>query len=116
MDRVEKYTELLTTILQEKVEKTPKNMPNVWHQLVIDEARQQFILLAMGWHKNEYIHDWIFHIELRDHQIWIHEDLSDPGIKLALLEKGVPEPAIVLAYLPVYEEEGVDDMEAALAA
>lgn len=115
MDRVEKYTELITTILQEKVEKTPQNMPNIWHQLVIDEARKQFILLAMGWYKNEYIHDWIFHIELKNEQIWVHEDLSDPGIKLILLEKGVPESDIVLAYLPVYENKSVDDVGIVLA-
>jgi len=115
MDRVEEYKELIVTILQEKVEKIPKNMPNIWHQLVIDEARKQFILLAMGWHKNEYIHDWIFHIELKNEQIWVHEDLSDPGIKLALLEKDVPESDIVLAYLPIYEEKSTDDMGMALA-
>lgn len=61
-------------------------MPNTWHQLVIDEARKQSILLGMGWHKNEYVHDWTFHIEIKKEQIWVHEDLSDPGIKLALLE------------------------------
>lgn len=103
MDRVEKHKQILTDILQREVKKTPQNMPEVYHQLVIDEARNQFILVAMGWHENEFIHDWIFHIEMKAEQIWIYEDSTDPGIKIALLEQGVRESAIVLAYISEYE-------------
>ncbi len=48
MDRVVKYKELVTTLLEAKVEQSPENMPDVWHQLIIDDIRHQFILLAMG--------------------------------------------------------------------
>lgn len=46
---------------------------------------------------------WIFHLQLKDGKIWIHEDLTDPGIKVLLMEKGVPASDIVLGFIPSYE-------------
>lgn len=103
MDTLKKYKELINEILEKYANRTPVNKPNVEYQQVVDEKRKQYILLAVGWHEQEYVHNWIFHLELKDGKIWIHEDLTDPGIKVLLMESGLPESEIVLGYIPDYE-------------
>lgn len=105
MDTLEKYKVYITEIFEQYANRKPVNKPEVSYQQVMDEKRGQYILLALGWHGQEYIHNWIFHLELRDDKIWIHEDLTDPGIKVLLMERGVPESDIVLGFLPEYERK-----------
>ncbi len=105
MDTLKKYKDHITEIITRYANRKPANRPDVGYQLVVDEKRLQFILLALGWHEREYIHNWIFHLQLKDGKIWIHEDLSDPGIKVLLMERGVPESDIILGFMPEYERK-----------
>lgn len=105
MDTLNRYKALIAEIIEQYANRKPVNRPEVSYQQVIDEKRNQYILLALGWHGQEYIHNWIFHLELKDDKIWIHEDLTDPGIKVALMERGVSESDIVLGFLPEYERK-----------
>lgn len=103
METLKKYKIHITEILEQYGNRKPVNRPDVIYQLVIDENRDQFILLALGWHEQEYIHNWIFHLQLKGGKIWVHEDLTDPGIKVLLMERGVPESDIILGFIPEYE-------------
>ena len=60
MDRIEKYKNIIEKELKYFSNLTISNMPDVTHQLVINAERSQFILLTLGWHQSEYIHDWVF--------------------------------------------------------
>lgn len=103
MEILNQYKGYIKEILQYYAERKPINRPQLEYQLIVDGERLQFILLAVGWHRNEFIHNWIFHIQLKGGKIWVYEDMTDPGIKVLLMEKGVPEPDIVLGFLPEYE-------------
>lgn len=48
----------------------------------------------MGWQDDEFIHEWVFHIEIRDNKVWIHEDLTDANIGQILIDAGIEESDI----------------------
>jgi len=106
MDTLNKNKDLVGEILEQYANRRPVNKPEVKYQKIIDEKRNQYILLAIGWHGQEYIHNWVFHIELKEGKFWIHEDLTDPGVKVWLMERGVPESEIILGFIPEYERDG----------
>lgn len=104
MDTLNHYRGLVEDIIGHYANRKPANRPDVEYQLAIDEKRLQFILLAVGWHEDEFVHNWIFHVRLKGGKIWVYEDRTDPGIKVLLMEKGVRESDIVLGFMPEYEK------------
>lgn len=112
MDKLSRYKSYIEEILHQYASRKPVNRPELEYQLIIDEERLQFILLAVGWHNNDFIHNWVFHLQLKGDKIWVYEDMTDPGIKVLLMEKGVPSSDIILGFLPEYELESIPPVTA----
>jgi hypothetical protein len=74
-------------------------MPMVSNRIIIDINENVFVLIVMGWHDKDYIHNLIFHIELKEGVIYIYEDRTDTGIVSELIDEGVSSPDIVMTYL-----------------
>lgn len=102
MDRIEAYKKIIQDCLMEEADKPINPNYAVPCVFVQDQLADRFILLAKGWLKKRYVHYFIYHIEIIDEKIWIHEDRTDTGIALALVERGIPKSAIILGYLPNY--------------
>lgn len=98
MEKAIKYQQIIRSVLEHHLQDAIANMPDVHSELIIDEAGHHFILVDMGWNDKKYIHDWVFHIEIKNDKIWIHEDLTDIGIAKELIENGIPESDIILAF------------------
>lgn len=99
MEKVNKYQQIIRRVLENHLRDSIANMPEVRSELIIDEAEHHFILLDIGWNDKKYIHEWVFHIEIKDNKIWIHEDLTDTGIAKELVENDIPESDIILAFV-----------------
>ena len=107
MDKIEQYKEIIKTELKNWEGYHNSDMPNIEYQLIIDQNQEQFILLSVGWHNESYIHNWLFHLQLKDGQVWIHEDMTDAGIAKLLQEKGVPKSDIVLGFVDPLLRENI---------
>jgi len=105
MDKINRYKEIIREVFEAYALRKPINLPGVHHQLIKDEKRNHFILIAMGWQGEVQIHDWVFHLEIKGRKILVHEDTTDAAIAQMLFEKGIPESDIVMAYISDYERE-----------
>ena len=103
MEQVEHYRDIIQQEMERLAKRKPANKPEIVYQFVMDAPRNQFILLALGWHEEEYLHNWIFHVEIKDNKIWVHEDLTDIDISTLLQEKGIPTEDIILGYVAPHE-------------
>lgn len=101
MDRV-KYAFIIADCLKTEANQAIDNELAVPRTLVVDILTNHFILLAKGWKGKKYIHYFIYHIEILNDKVWIHEDRTDTGIANVLVEKGIKKSDIVLGYLPEY--------------
>ena len=101
MDRVRDYQTLIEEILTEHHRLASKSSdPMIESALVFDKQGQHYLLLRLGWQKDERIKTTIIHIRLVSGKIWIEEDWTEDGIVTDLLSAGVPQENIVLAFHP----------------
>jgi len=99
MDKVAKYRQLLKQILTRHLELVNRQpIPGVETELVIDEERDNYLWLAVGWSGRERIDGITVFARIRDGKFWIEEDWTEDGIATELVEAGVPNEDIVLAF------------------
>ncbi|MCP9496763.1 MAG: XisI protein [Pyrinomonadaceae bacterium MAG19_C2-C3] len=64
---------------------------------VCDTARDNYLLVDVGWETNERAHYIVLHLRLRDGKVWIEKDGVEYGIAHDLLAAGIPAEDIMLA-------------------
>lgn len=106
MDRIKQYQKIIAQELNSWTKESSSDMPDIAYQFIENKKRTQFILLALGWHKNIYHHDLLMHIQIKNDQIWIQEDNTGVGISKILQEKGIPRSAIIHGFEePILREQ-----------
>lgn len=99
MDKVTKYRHLLKQILlqhQALVNRRPTS--GVDSELIVDEERDNYLWLSVGWAKGRRVDGTTFFARIRDGKFLIEEDWTEDGIATELIEAGVPPEDIVLAF------------------
>ena len=100
MDRLKRYRQIVQEILREYHQINEKSGSPIESALAFDEVQDQYLLLLMGWRKDERIKSVMIHIRLKDDKIWIEEDWTEDGVATDLLQKGIAREEIVLAFHP----------------
>ncbi|MBP0018390.1 MAG: XisI protein [Cyanobacteria bacterium SBLK] len=67
-------------------------------QVIFDDDRGRYLLLNVGWQDEQRIYGCPIHVEIKDEEIWIQRDFTEPGITRELIALGVPQNKIVPAY------------------
>lgn len=113
MDKIVKYQNIVAQVLQKHIGLPSPHFPAIKDLLIIDADKRHFILLSMGWHKQNYIHQITFHIEVKPKgQVWIHENRTDVLIDEELVEKGVEAKDLTAGMLEDYSQTGLDSQAA----
>jgi hypothetical protein len=100
MDRVNEYRSVVKEVLAEYQALNLKADSKTESVLALDEVNDQYLLILMGWNRDERIKNTMIHVRLKDGKIWIEEDWTEEGVATDLLLKGVDREAIVLAFHP----------------
>lgn len=100
MDILKHYRKIVQEVLTEYHQINEKSGSTTESALVFDDLHNQYLLLLMGWDKDERIKSVMIHIRLKDDKIWIEEDWTEDGVATDLLQKGVSQEEIVLAFHP----------------
>lgn len=99
MDKVTKYRQLLKQILSRHIELVNRRpVPGVDAELILDEKRDNYMWITVGWSGAERIDGITFFARIRNGKFWIEEDWTEEGIATHLLAAGVPKADIVLAF------------------
>ncbi|GAA6615190.1 XisI protein [Scytonema sp. NUACC26] len=100
MDRLKHHRKIVLELLTEYHQLNKKSGSTTESALTFDEVRDLYLLLLMGWQKDERIKSVIIHIRLKDNKIWIEEDWTEDGVATDLLHSGIAREEIVLAFHP----------------
>ena len=97
MDKVEKYNQILQSLILKYAEFKPRYTTNEW-QPICDHEHGEYLLLKFvlgkdGESKNKYP---IFHFRLKNGKVLIEENNTDSDIVSELLDLGVKKQDIVL--------------------
>lgn len=100
MDKLTQYSQVIREILENLSTRVPANAPTLRKHLVIDESKNEYILISLGNHKGKYNYTVLAHVEIKDDKILIYEESVDPSIFERLTDAGIPEADILPVYLP----------------
>lgn len=72
--------------------------------VVFDPHLDRFLLITVGWQGSRRIHSTAAHLALQEGKVWIeHDGTPSPGLATELIEAGIPEEDVVLAFQPPHE-------------
>lgn len=101
MDRIEKYRLIIKKVITEYHNLNLKSPSSTLESAVVfDEFNDHYLLLTMGWNKDERIKGVTIHARLNNGKIWIEEDWTEDGVATDLLREGITREEIVLAFHP----------------
>lgn len=97
MDKISHYRQLVQKIISDHAEQSPTH-GNIETIPVYDTANDTYLLLDVGWAETGRIYAVILHLSLREGKVWIERDTLEMGVTSALLEAGIVQDDIVLAF------------------
>lgn len=71
-------------------------------EVIIDAEQNHFEIMHVGWDGSRRVHGSVIHVDIIDGKVWIQHDGTSPGIALELLNTGIPQSDIVLAFRPAH--------------
>lgn len=99
MDILANYRDIIHNILQ-KYASLPYRYGDVNTYVIVSQDGHHFLLMDEGWQDGVRVYGVVVHVELRPDKIWIQRDGIEDGITPDLLEAGIPQQKIVLAFHP----------------
>ena len=101
MDTVEHQRSIVKSIIDE-YHQLNLNAPDssIESVCVFDDIHDNYLLLLMGWQGSDRIKSVMIHVRLQNGKFWIEEDWTEDGMATDLLQHGVRNEEIVLAFHP----------------
>ena len=98
MDKLTKYRSIIVAILQRHAQFTNSD-DNAESCAICDEKTDNYLLSDVGWHASGLrLHSFPIHVRLKEDKFWIEWDGTEYGVANELMDAGVPEKDILLAF------------------
>ena len=102
MDRLIMYRNAIKQLLSEY--HSGERVGNAYEsQLILDEVRDHYLWLDLGWEGSKRIYHPIMHFDIKDGRVWIQENMTDQDPAEDLTELGVERSDIVLGLQPPFK-------------
>ena len=72
-------------------------------QLIIDEQRDHYVWIKLGWEGSQRIYFTIIHFDIKNGKIWLQQNATDLNPAEELIEMGVEREDIVLGLQPPFK-------------
>ncbi len=108
MDRLEKNRRVLELIVKRHAAFQPANGQIKTHA-VCDSVNDEYMVVDAGWNENgRRIYDVVLHFRLQDGTIYVERDNTDAEVVKELLEAGVGQEDIILAFNSIQYQKLTD--------
>jgi hypothetical protein len=92
MDRLDRYSQIIRTVLKPYVEIAYANV-KVKNRQIFDRETDRYIILSEGWDRQQHLHSCLLHIDIINGKVWIQLDNTEE-----LIQAGIPKSDIVLGF------------------
>ncbi len=89
MEKVKKYQKSLLQVLHHYAAIQSPFMPDVENRVISDTKNHNYLLQRIGWYQDTHVHYTVFHFEIRDDKVWVHENRTDVNIDEELIDSGI---------------------------
>lgn len=98
MDKVTKHKEIVKAAIMKYADMMQFKEP-IEKQVIFDDERGHYLLMKVGWRNSTPVYGTTFHIDVHpDGKVWVQRDNTDVIIVDDLLENGIPQSEIILAF------------------
>jgi hypothetical protein len=97
MDRIGQYRSIVKNIIAEHARYRP-SYGDVEVETVFDDERGHYELIYAGWNGYKRVHGSVIHVDVKDGKVYVQHDGIEDGITPGLMEAGIPQEDIVLAF------------------
>ncbi len=99
MDTSATYREIVKQVILQYAKLRPSH-GDIRLDPVLDETRDRYALMQVGWDRGRRVRGNLIYITLQDGKVYIEYDGMECGITQNFIEQGIPENDIILAFLP----------------
>ncbi|MGK7946736.1 MAG: element excision factor XisI family protein [Microcystaceae cyanobacterium] len=89
VSRLDLHRKIVKDVLTEYSDINQTDETTTETALAFDDIHNQYLLILMGWHKDERIKSVMIHIRLNNDKVWIEEDWTEEGVVTDLLLEGI---------------------------
>jgi len=97
MDKITRYRQIVQQVLEDYA-RLMSTGNSVRILPVCDSSRDHYLLVSLGWQNKRREHAIVFHAQLRGSEFFVEDDRTEEGIANLLLQAGVEEDDIRLAW------------------
>lgn len=100
MDKLAYYKTVTKEMLEEYLARheASRHDTDVQTLLITDDEHGHYMILKCGWHGKDRVQHILIYIRLVGGKIWVEEDWTDYEVVERLLESGIPQEDVVLAF------------------
>lgn len=95
MDQTNHYADIITGVLREETRQRLSLQPRLSIVRACDRETGEFLLILLGWSKDEWYDTVLFHARTVEGLVVIETDNIEEGLKPALVEAGIPAEHII---------------------
>lgn len=99
MDKLALYREIVRKVIFEYATHKPYH-GQIDVEPIIDSEHDRYQVVHVGWDGVRRVHGCTVHIDIIGDKVWIQYDGSSYPVAEALMEAGIPQQDIVLAFHP----------------
>ncbi len=96
MDKLVKYRELIKKYINHHASLNPQGITE--NHAIFDDELGRYMLFHVGWFQDKRVRAVTLYVRLFNGKIWVEEDWTEDSLATELLEAGVPNEDIVLAF------------------
>lgn len=99
MDKINQYRQIVKQVVTYYSRLKPSH-GNIRLDTIFDEAQDRYGLMQVGWDREKRVRGSLIYITLSGGKVIVEYDGMESGITQDLIDKGVPEEDIILAFVP----------------
>jgi XisI protein len=101
MDRVSRYRQIVRRVIADYASTKPA-YGEIQTETVIDEERDHYEVVHVGWQGHRRVHGSVIHLDIIDGKVWVQYDGTDRPVAEELVAAGIPREDIVLGFHPAH--------------
>jgi len=102
MDTVKSYQAVIKQVISEYAKLRPSH-GNIHLEPIFDDVNSRYALMQFGWDRERRVRGNLIYVRIKDGKVLIEYDGIEGGITQDLIQRGIPEQDIVLAFLHKFE-------------
>ncbi len=99
MDTVKSYQAVIKQVISEYAKLRPSH-GNIHLEPIFDDINNRYALMQFGWDRERRVRGNLIYVRIENSKVLIEYDGLERGITQDLVQNGIPEQDIILAFLP----------------